>query len=139
MPLFKVGGVKPDLVLLIVISWSLLRGSREGVLWGLFGGLCLDLFSGAPLGASSIGLMTVGLLAGESEANIKGTLLLPVFLAPLGTVIYYSVLLIVFELTGRPLPIVSSFGQVILPAAVMNAVSVPFIYIFMRWLERRLA
>jgi len=137
--LFRVGNVKPDLVLLVVISWSLLRGSREGVVWGLLGGLGLDLFSGAPFGASAVGLMAAGLLAGEGETNIfKGNILLPVFFAPLGTVTYYGALLVVFALIGQPLPMVSSFSQVILPAAVMNAAVIPFVYVFMRWLERKL-
>ncbi len=136
--LFMVGNVKPDLVLLVVISWSLLRGSHEGVVWGLIGGLCLDLFSGAPLGASSIGLMTAGLLAGEGETNIfKGNILLPLFFAHIGTVVYYGILLIVFALTRQSLPVGPSVSQVILPAAVMNAAVITFVYTFVRWLATR--
>ena len=139
MHLFKVGGVKPDLVLLIVISWSLLRGSREGIVWGFIGGLCLDLFSGAPLGASAVGLTTVSLLTGQGETNIfKGNVLLPILFAPLGTVIYYGGLLIILELTGQSQPVLSSFSQVILPAAIMNAVTIPFVHMFMHWMERKL-
>jgi rod shape-determining protein MreD len=140
LPLFRVAGVKPDLVLLIVISWSLLRGSREGIRWGFLGGLCLDLFSGAPLGASSVGLMTASLLTGQGETNIfRGNVLLPVLFAPVGTVVYYGALLIIFELTGQSQPIFRSFGQIVLPAAIMNAATIPFVHIFMRWLDRRLA
>lgn len=138
VPLMKLGGAKPDLVLLIVISWSLLRGSREGLGWGFLGGLCLDLLSGGPLGASSIGLMAASLLSGQGETNIyKGNLVLPIVFAVLGTLVYYGTLLVVLELTGRPVALMASLSQVILPAAIINVVAMPFVYALMRWLDRR--
>jgi rod shape-determining protein MreD len=138
IPLMKVGGAKPDLVLLMVISWSLLRGSRDGLGWGFIGGLCLDVLSGGPLGASSIALMVASLLSGQGETNIyKGNLLLPIILAVLGTLVYCGILLVVLELTGRPVSLIASISQVILPAAVMNMVAMPFVYALMRWLDQR--
>ena len=43
MPHLTIMGVKPDLMLLAVMSWSLLRGSEEGLVWAFIGGLALDL------------------------------------------------------------------------------------------------
>lgn len=129
----------PDLILLIVISWSLLRGSREGLVWGFVGGLCLDLLSGGPLGASAIALMVVSLLSGQGETNIfKGNLLLPLIIAPLGTLVYYGLLLVILELTGRSLSLLPSSSRVILPAAIVNFIAMPFVYVFMRWLNQRI-
>lgn len=129
----------PDLILLIVISWSLLRGGREGLIWGFVGGLCLDLLSGGPLGASAIALMVVSLLSGQGETNIfKGNLLLPLIIAPLGTLVYYGLLLVILELTGRSLSLLPSSSRVILPAAIVNFIAMPFVYVFMRWLNQRI-
>jgi len=36
-------GVFPDLPLLVVVSWGLLRGSRQGLLWGFVAGIMVDL------------------------------------------------------------------------------------------------
>ena len=139
MPLIKVGGAEPDLVLLMVISWSLLRGGREGLVWGFVGGLCLDLLSGGPLGASAIALMVVSLLSGQGETNIfKGNLLLPLIIAPVGTLVYYGLLLVILELTGRSLSLLPSSSRVILPAAIVNLIAMPFVYVFMRWLNQRI-
>ena len=139
MPLIKVGGAEPDLILLIVISWSLLRGGREGLVWGFVGGLCLDLLSGGPLGASAIALMVVSLLSGQGETNIfKGNLLLPLIIAPVGTLVYYGLLLVILELTGRSLSLLPSSSRVILPAAIVNFIAMPFVYVFMRWLNQRI-
>ncbi len=42
-------GVHPDLVTLAVLSWSLLRGTREGAVWAVIGGMGLDLLSAGPI------------------------------------------------------------------------------------------
>jgi rod shape-determining protein MreD len=139
VPLISIGGAKPDLVLLMVVSWSLLQGTKEGIIWGFTGGLCLDLLSGAPLGASAIALMTVSLLSGQGETNLfKGNLFLPLILAPLGTVIYYGLMLVILELTGQSLPLNTSFTQVILPAAIFNLIMMPFVHSFMRWMHGKM-
>jgi rod shape-determining protein MreD len=140
MPLFSIGGTKPDLMLLVVISWSLLRGASEGLVWGFLGGLFLDVLSGSPFGGSAIALMAVSLLSGLGEMNIfKEHFLLPMALAPVGTVIYYGVILIVLELTGQSLSLASGFLRVVLPAAVVNLLAMPFVFICMRWLHHRTA
>ena len=137
MPLVTIGGAKPDLVLLIVISWSLLRGTGEGVVWGFTGGLCVDLLSGGPFGASAVGMMTVGLLSGQGATNLfKGNLLLPLLLVPIGTAVYYALILAVLELTGRAPVLDPILAQAIMPAAVVNLIAMPFVYMLMRWLDR---
>jgi rod shape-determining protein MreD len=138
MPLITIGGAKPDLTLLIVISWSLLRGTGEGIIWGFVGGLCVDVLSGGPLGASAIGMMTVSLMSGQGKTNLfKGNLMLPLLLAPVGTIVYYGLVLVVLELTGRSTPVLTTLTQAILPAAVVNLIAMPFVYAFMRWLDRK--
>lgn len=68
-----IAGVKPDLTLLVVISWSSLRGAEEGVLWGFIAGLSLDVVSGAPFGVSTLAMLIVSFLSGLGEVNIFGT------------------------------------------------------------------
>ena len=38
---FRIWGVFVDLPLLVVVSWGLLRGSREGLVWGFVAGLII--------------------------------------------------------------------------------------------------
>jgi rod shape-determining protein MreD len=49
-PYMKIGGIHPDLVLLLVIGWSALRGMEEGATWAFIGGISLDILSSAPFG-----------------------------------------------------------------------------------------
>lgn len=61
-PLFPLFGLVPVWTLLVVLIWSLLRGPQEGVVWGFFGGLILDIFSAGPLGLNALVLTLVALL-----------------------------------------------------------------------------
>ena len=138
LPLFAVGGAKPDLVFLVVVSWSLLRGAEEGIVWGFIGGLLLDTLSGGPFGVSSLALMSMSLLTGWGEMNLfRGHFLLPLAIIPLGTAIYYALTLILLNVFGQPLPWGLTFLRVMLPAAFVNLVAMPFVHWFMTRMHRR--
>ena len=53
----KIAGVKPELVLLMVVIGALVYGARPGVVWAFVAGVGMDIFSGGPFGASSLALM----------------------------------------------------------------------------------
>jgi rod shape-determining protein MreD len=138
MPLLTVANIKPDLVFLVIVSWSLLRGSEEGVVWGFFGGLFLDLLSGGPPGVSAIALMSMSLLTGWGEMNLfRGHFLLPLAVIPVGTIIYYMVFLILLGMLGQALPWGQSFLRVMVPAAFINLALMPFVHGAMRWLHHK--
>jgi len=62
-----INGVKPDLVLILVILWTLIYGANSGIFWAFLGGIWLDIFSGGPLGASSLSLMLACMIAGFGQ------------------------------------------------------------------------
>lgn len=57
----------PDLVVVLVVAWALLRGPAVGALAGLAGGWLLDLVppGGEPIGAAALAYAAAGLLAGR--------------------------------------------------------------------------
>jgi rod shape-determining protein MreD len=84
-----IGGVKPDLVLLVVIIGTLIYGSRPGMVWAFVGGVALDLFSGGPLGSSSLALMAAALAVGIGQHTLsRYNLLVPIAAGVVGTAIY---------------------------------------------------
>lgn len=138
MPLVSVGGTKPDLIFLAVVSWSLLRGAEEGIEWGFIGGMFLDVLSGGPFGVSAIALMSVSLLTGLGETNFfRGHFLLPLAVIPFGTIIYYSLILMLLGLLGQSLPWGQSFLRVMLPAALVNLAVMPLVHWGLAWLHRK--
>jgi rod shape-determining protein MreD len=138
MPHVTILDVKPDLVLLVVISWSLLRGSKEGVIWALVGGIGLDLLSGAPFGTSALALLVLSLLAGMGELSVFRThIALPLIATLLGSLAYNLFFLLLLHMRGCSIAWADSLIKVVLPSTLLNVLLVPFIYKALHWLHRK--
>ena len=100
-----IAGVKPDLVLLLVVVGTLLYGPRAGVVWAFIGGLFLDIFSGGPLGSSSLALMAAAVVAGFGHTTMsRFNIFVPLGAMALGTLTYglvYAGTLLDIERRGR--------------------------------------
>jgi rod shape-determining protein MreD len=131
-------GVKPDLVLLMVISWSLLRGAQEGVIWALVGGMGLDLLSGAPFGTSTVPLVIISLLAGLGELSVFRTrIALPLIATLIATLAYDLFFLLLLYAEGRSIAWADSLIKVVLPSTLFNVLLSPFVYKALYWLHRK--
>jgi rod shape-determining protein MreD len=138
MPSLAISGVMPDLMLLVVVSWSLLRGTGEGLLWALGGGLLLDLMSGGPFGVATISLALCSIIVGLGEFNVfRDSLWLPLAASVLATVVYSLAYWAILQVTGRSLHTVYTLLAVMVPATVLNALVMYPTYWAARWLSRR--
>jgi rod shape-determining protein MreD len=138
LPALKILGVKPELMLLVVLAWSLLRGTEEGLMWAFVGGLMLDLFSGGPLGASALALVVVSFLSGLTEGSVARTsFVLPIGAALAGTLLYQGLFLLVVRLTRGPVPWADSLFRTALPSLAVNVLLMPLIFQALAWLDRR--
>lgn len=132
-------GVNADLVLLIVLAWGLLRGPQEGLVWGLLGGLSLDLLSAVPFGANALALALVGYGLGLSSRGVlhPPTLLVALASVPLATLAYDGVLMAVLQAAGWPMDWGQTLWRTVLPAAVLNSLFMGPIYGALRSASRR--
>ncbi len=124
---FKLAGVKPDVVLLLVIMGALVYGARPAVLWAFIAGLGLDIFSGGPLGASSLALMASALIAGLGHRPLsRFNILVPLAAAALGTLVYAAVYLAILGLlevagvSSLRLPLLETMRDIVLPVTLYN-------------------
>jgi len=126
---FPVFGVKPDLVLIIVVFNAFLKGSREGALVGFLGGIFVDLATGSYIGMNALALMIVGYLVGFTESKIyKDSSIIVIFMvwmaAFLDQLLTYILL---YSMNVQISPGVALL-RVMLPAATYTAVLVPLFY-----------
>lgn len=125
----QVAGVKPDLILLVVVFNGFLRGSREGAFLGFLAGLAQDVFTGNYIGLNALTKMLAGYLVGLAEARFyKESVIivsLVTFMAGILNQLAYYVLL--FYL-GIQIPPFFAIFQVVIPAAIYTGLLVPLTY-----------
>lgn len=131
-------GVKPDVVVLAVIVGALVYGSRPALAWAFIGGIALDVFSGGPMGSSSLALMMAALVAGLGHRTLsRYNMLVPVSAAVLGTLAYavtYLGILAGLEylnLADYQLPFWAMLQYIVVPAVVYNAALMVFLVPFL--------
>jgi rod shape-determining protein MreD len=124
---WQLGGVKPDIVLLMVLAGTLLYGGRSGILWAFVGGVSIDLFSGGPLGASSLAMMAAVLVVSIGHRPLsRYNPLVPLAAAALGTLVYAAVYLGILALLNsmkwfeRDLLFLEAMRYIVLPALLYN-------------------
>ena len=129
-------GAAPDLVLLLTLSWTMVGEWQGGIVWGLVGGIVLDVLSGGPLGASALGLILAAYLAGLSEGRFwRSHFLLPLATVLLATVVFHVVLLLTLAFTGFPVDWLGSLAGVTLPTVLLNTLCMLPIYHAVRLLH----
>lgn len=143
-PHISILGGTPDLVLLVVVAWSLNATLEQGVLWAVIGGLCKDLLSAAPLGTSIVGMVLllsfVSLVRQQLYAVGVFTL---VWVIMLGTVIQFVTTIIILVGSGFEPAFTNQLGYgvifqeisyILLPTIVYNLIGIFPTY----WVVRRL-
>lgn len=129
-------GIRPDLVLLIVVATSIVRGGEEGIVWGILGGFLLDLYSGVPFGLSIVALAITAYLTKVGEDNLfSHVLVLPLAAAFVGTVVYDLILMAGLQAAGRPIDWGEGLLHVVVPSAFLNAILMPVVYVIVRQLH----
>jgi rod shape-determining protein MreD len=123
----KIYGVKPDLVLLLVVIGALVYGSRSALVWAFVGGLGMDIFSGGPMGSSSLALMAAALVAGLGHRTLsRFNVLVPLAAMAAGTLTYagaYLALLTVLQylrVTVHQMPLLPTVQNIVVPAILYN-------------------
>jgi rod shape-determining protein MreD len=128
LELIAVAGVKPDLVMLIIVLYGFLLGPKEGAFLGYAGGLVEDLIFGQYIGLSALSNMVAGYLAGVAgerlyRENILVASLVTFFVTLAGFLVNY---LLLYYLGLHVSP--SALVRVVLPAAVYTSILAPFIF-----------
>jgi rod shape-determining protein MreD len=139
LPRLRIFGGQPDLVLIIVLTWAILDRDREAMVWAFVGGLWLDLFSGVPLGISSLILVPIVYLVGLTEARMYRTnIVLPLVLGVIGIWAYHLLFLLALRfLADMPLPWSQVFFYVTLPSGFFDLVLIyPALLLMRGWYER---
>lgn len=139
-PYVKINGVHPDLVLILVIGWTFLRGLRDGLMWALIGGLSLDFVSGAPFGLFTLTLLLVAMVTNLFHGRTFGSsIILPLSLTFPLSLLFNGLALLLLNLLWRPITWNEALSNVLIPVAIFNTAVMllvfPLLYLLNRWLS----
>lgn len=127
-------GAQPDLLLVLVVCWSLLHGVSEGLLLAFAGGLVFDVVAGLPLGSSPLALMPLCFLASIGRTSVYASnLWLPVVFVAMATPIHAWILLFIRQMQGISIDWPGMTLRVILPAMVLNIILTIVVARVLRW------
>lgn len=114
-PVLQVSGVRPNILLLVVVLVTAARGLGTGISWAFVAGLVANLLTRAPLGSIPLAMLAVAVVVAVAE-RLLGRLwiLVPIVAALVGSVVADAVELGVLRLLdqapsgGFPLPLVAA-------------------------------
>lgn len=127
IPLIELKGIIPDLILILLVYYSIKSGQLTGTLLGFTFGLFFDLFTGSALGGAMLSKTVAGFVAGYFSVESKRELyltsfyfLLIVFLCALIDSVIYSLFTVV-DLNTNIFSLI--FQQGLLPALYTSVIS----------------
>jgi rod shape-determining protein MreD len=112
---------RPDLILVVVVAWGIIGRYRESMLWGLIGGLALDLLSGLPLGVTAINLILIAFLVSFSEGRFwESHILMPLGVMLITSPLFYFISILTLWLLGYDIELGFAMFRVALPGTFLN-------------------
>lgn len=122
-------GIAPNILLIMTMSFGILRGRREGLLIGFFSGLLFDLFYNELLGPYALIFMLIGYVNGFFHKTfLMEDVLLPVLIVSVDQfVLDFFIYLASFLLRYRT-EFTYYFKHIILPQMLYTAVFTVIIY-----------
>ena len=133
LPLFRVEGLQPNLTLVVLMAWLIIRGAEEAYVLIPIGGVFIGLVDGALMGTALLAMAPVALLqeVRGAQLNEKGLLMAVVFTAIMSLVYNYTYLLVT-TLQGEAGSWVDATTRIILPTTLINlAVLLPVYAVFL--------
>lgn len=127
-----------NLVMLVVLAWSVRAELSSAFIWAFIGGVLIDLFSILPLGTSSAALLIIAYFANGVAGQVYRarifTILAMTFLA---TVFLYVYTFAALLLLGNNYDILTQARLVLMPTLLYNLVVCVPVYGLIRVVQRR--
>jgi len=126
-------GIRPDLLLAIVIYLGLLKGPIPASITGFVVGLVVDLSTTHLLGINALSMSVAGFVAGNVWVNINRESFLAQFLVLFLISLLHDVLFLILTTGGRLTDILQSFAWVSIPSGLYTSAISPVLFrIFMK-------
>ena len=132
-------GIAPNLMIIVVASFGLMRGKAEGMYIGFFSGLVIDIFCGFYLGIYALLYMYVGYVTGLFQKRFyPEDIKLPLLLISGSDVISNVIIYLLLFLTRSRYDFKYYFLNIIVPEFVYTMVITIFFYLLLLKINQKL-
>ena len=132
-------GITPNLMIIVVAAFGLMRGKTEGMYIGFISGLLIDIFCGFYLGIYALLYMYVGYLTGLFQKRFyPEDIKLPLLLISASDFVTNLVIYVVLFLTRSRYDFGYYFMRVIVPELVYTMVITIFLYLLLLKINQKL-
>ncbi len=132
-------GITPNLMIIVVAAFGLMRGKREGMYIGFICGLLIDIFFGFYLGVYALLYMYVGYLTGLFQKRFyPEDIKLPLLLISASDFVANLFIYVVLFLTRSRYDFGYYFMNVIIPELVYTMVITIFLYLILLKINQKL-
>lgn len=126
----SIGGVKPDLLLIWVIFFGLIKGKQKGAAFGFGMGLVEDLLTGRFIGLNALSKMIIGYFMGVMEGKVyKENFLAPGLAVIAGSLANGVITLLLYKMVGFAGSFNYYFYSTVLPMVIYNLGIAPLLYL----------
>lgn len=115
----SIGGVVPNLLLILTVSFGFMRGKRSGMLIGFFCGALVDLVYGDVPGVYAMSYLVIGFIIGFLyKVYYDQGIRVPLLIVGISDIIYHFLLMGLLKLTGHPVHVLLNLKNVVMPEMV---------------------
>ncbi|HKZ71188.1 MAG TPA: rod shape-determining protein MreD [Anaerolineales bacterium] len=124
-----------DVMLIVVVAWSLAQRGNDGPVWAFVGGVLSDALSGGPPGAITLSLAVVTFFIALTEGRFyKANWPVALLASVLSTLMYHLIYLALLALAGRPVSFADTLTLTTFPSAILNFLLMLPAYQAAKWL-----
>jgi rod shape-determining protein MreD len=133
-PSLRVFGAIPDLCLVATVAMAYEEGSQAGLVFGFASGLAIDLFLASPAGLSALAFAVTGYGIGVFQSGlVRESRIIGPILGATGGLVGGTIFVIVGAIVGESGYLSLHSVQVVIVAALYDAVVSYAVFPFVRW------
>lgn len=135
----SLGGIAPNLMVIVVAAFGFMRGRKEGLFVGLFCGLLVDIFCGSYIGIYALIYMYIGYINGVFQKHFyPDDIKLPMIMISASDLVANLATFVVYFLVRGKMHIFYYLRAIILPELIYTMVVAILLYFVLMKINQKL-
>lgn len=137
--LFTFTNIKPNLMLVLVVSFALMHGSRTGMWMGFVSGILLDLFNGTLFGFTALIFLYVGFFVGKMyQVFFDEDVRVAILAVALSDIAYNIIYYIIKFAFGIRYNFFAYLYHIVIPEIIFTLIITVILYRLFYWINKKL-